>query len=184
MSGRTSPVFGKRNGACLNRKENDMGRKPKKITVVADDYVVIQARLRAGEVIDWFTELEIRNKILRQNPDLYHGDSEFEYRMWMECTHGEELKRDPSDGKLHIYRYARWIEYRLVVRYCFQNQSYERIIECQWGRNGILEGSKLDICFYDNQPEEILWIREHRDPFTRAIIEKILHRLRTGEDLS
>ena len=146
-----------------------MGKKPKKCVITVDDYAVIHAQVCTRETIDWFRELEIREKILRDNPGLREDSSEYEHRLWLECLDRWELKRDPIDNRLHIYRHDRWIEYKIAICYCFEGKIFNKIIKCQWNGTGIPKGCKLDVCFYDNNPEELQWIQEHHD----SIIKKL-----------
>ena len=153
-----------------------MRRKPKKIIIEADEYIVINAQTYSGEVIDWNRENVIRDRILDEHPGLREDSAEFESILWLECPDCK-LKIDPLTERLHIYRDDCWIEYKLVIRYYFEGKHFEKIIECQWNQRGIPKGCKLDVCFYDNNPEELIWLREHQDPFIRSIIEILQQRL-------
>ena len=157
-----------------------MRSRPKKIIITTDEYVILQAREHAGEVIDWFAECEFRDKIMREHQGQNLSNREYEFELRMEYPESK-LKYDPITKELRIYRNDHWVEYKIAIRYCFEGKIFDKIIQCQWNRPGIPKDCKLDVCFYDNNPEELQWIREHHDPFKRSIIEMIQQRLFSDE---
>lgn len=66
-----------------------------------------------------------------------------------------------------------------MIQYTYAGQTYEKIIECEWDRGGIPEQGRLDVGFYDDSPEKLLYVSAHQDPYFRTVIDKLIRMVRT-----